>query len=65
MNIDVISNSKNGARGGKFKMVYEELKNRVGYEDIFYENYLKPECDRLNLEIKFEGKHIIFVPKGE
>lgn len=63
MNLDVINASKNGARGNKFKMVYEELKNKVGYEDIFYSNYLEPECNRLGLEISFDGKYIIFTPK--
>lgn len=49
----------------RIKVEYETLKNMVGYEDIFYENYLIPFLEVNNLEHEFCGKYILLRKKGE
>lgn len=46
------------------KMNYEDLKNYLNYEDIFFNTILKPTADKYNLEISFNGKYIIFKKRG-
>ena len=45
-------------------MNYEDLKNYLNYEDIFFNTILKPTADKYNLEISFNGKYIIFKKRG-
>ena len=48
----------------KIKMNYEELKNYLHYEDIFYDNIIKPIANKNDLNISFSGKYIIFKKKN-
>lgn len=47
----------------KIKMNYEELKNYLHYEDIFFDNIIKPIANKNDLSISFSGKYIIFKKK--
>lgn len=44
----------------KIKMNYEELKNYLHYEDIFFENIIKEVASKNNMNISFSDKCIIF-----
>ena len=44
----------------KIKMNYEELKNYLHYEDIFFENIIKEVASKNNMNISFSDKYIIF-----
>lgn len=50
---------------GKFKINYEKLKDSLNYEDIFYDEVLKPKCDKYGYEISFNGEFCILTPKEE
>lgn len=49
--------------GKEVKINYEDLKNKVGYEDIFYETILKPSLDELGIVHRFAGEYIIISKK--
>lgn len=49
--------------GKEVKINYEDLKNHMRYEDIFYEMYLLPALEELNLEHRFADKYIIIKKK--
>ena len=44
----------------KTKINYEELKNYLHYEDIFYDNIIKAVANKNNMKVSFSGKFIIF-----
>lgn len=46
-------------KGKPIKINYEELKNCMGYENIFYEEYLMPMLKELGLKHRFDGPYII------
>lgn len=50
-------------KGKEVKINYESLKNHMRYEDIFYEVYLMPILEELNLEHRFQGEFIIIKKK--
>jgi hypothetical protein len=41
------------------KINYEDFKNKVGFEDIFYEDYLQPMLEEIGATHRFSGQHII------
>ncbi|MGL5715402.1 MAG: hypothetical protein ACRCX2_20455 [Paraclostridium sp.] len=43
----------------EIKIVYEELKNSLNYEDIFYDEHLVPLLEEVGATHRFDGKHII------
>ncbi|MGL5711625.1 MAG: hypothetical protein ACRCX2_01280 [Paraclostridium sp.] len=43
----------------EIKIEYENLKNFLNYEDIFYEDYLVPMLEEVNATHRFSGKYII------
>lgn len=59
-----LTSAMNFSQGKEVKINYEELKNYMGYEDIFYEMYLMPALKDLGLEHRFSGAHIIVKKKG-
>lgn len=46
------------------KINYEELKNFLNYEDIFFNTILKPMANQHNLDISFSGEFVIFKRRG-
>lgn len=42
------------------KFNYEELKNYLHYEDIFYDMIIKKVANKNNMDISFSGEYIIF-----
>lgn len=60
-----LSGAINVCGNKEFKIKYEDLKNYIGYEDIFYEMYLIPTLKDLNLEHRFEKEFIILKKKKE
>lgn len=51
------------SEGKEVKINYEELKNKMGFEDIFYEDYLTPALNELEIEHRFSDKYIIIKKK--
>ena len=51
--------------GNEVKINYESLKNFMGFEDIFYDDYLMPTLTEHNLEHRFSGEYIILKQKTE
>jgi hypothetical protein len=47
----------------KGKVSYEELKNCLGVEDLFFDLVLEPCCKEFGMEFSFEGEYIIFNKK--
>lgn len=47
----------------KIKFNYEQLKNYLDYEDVFYDNVIKPVAKSNNMNIRFKDKYIIFEKK--
>lgn len=45
--------------GRPIKVNYEQLKTHMNYEDIFYDEYLKPFLDKHNLSHRFNGEFIV------
>lgn len=47
----------------KITFNYEKLKNYLDYEDVFYDNVIKPVAESNNMNIRFKDKYIIFEKK--
>lgn len=65
MKMKQIQNVLNGSKGNKIAINYEELKNYMGYEDIFYEDYLVPFLEKNGFTHEFRGSNIILSKKKE
>ncbi|MGL5713805.1 MAG: hypothetical protein ACRCX2_12355 [Paraclostridium sp.] len=46
-------------KGKEVKISYEELKNYLNYEDIFYDEHLVPLLEEVGATHRFDGRHII------
>ena len=58
-----IMGAMNVNKNKEIKISYEVLKNRMKYEDIFYEVYLIPMLNDMGLEHRFQGEYIILKKK--
>ncbi|MGL4998136.1 MAG: hypothetical protein ACRC5T_04145, partial [Cetobacterium sp.] len=60
-----LTSAINISKGKEIKLNYEELKNRMRYEDVFFETILMPAFKDLGITHRFNGEFIIIKRKGD
>ena len=58
-----ISSIINGSKGKEIKINYEQLKIHMGYEDLFFNNYLMPFLQEKGFTHRFSGTDIILIKR--